>query len=110
MLDALKSDVDVLFYNVFGLIEIGENQVTVTANSVRSGKAQSRTVTSELNNPLKNFTLPFALSFGAWLDKGDVHLAFGKMDEYNEAVFNANILMIEKMVKETVDLMKSIFK
>ena len=110
MLDALKSDVDVLFYNVFGLIEIGENYMTVVVNSVRSGKAQSRTVTKELNNPLKNFTAPFVLSFGAWLDKGDVHLAFGKMDEYNEAVFNANILMIEKIARETVGLMKSVIE
>ena len=108
MLDALKSDVDVLFYNVFGTIDIGENQVTVTANSVRSGKAQSRTVTKELNNPLKNFTAPFVLSFGAWLDKGDVHLAFGKMEEYDEASVEGNILVVEKIGRETIAVLKSV--
>ena len=69
---------------------------------------QSRKVTKELNNPLKNFTAPFVLSFGAWLDKGDIHLAFGKMEGYNEAVFNANILVIEKIARETIALLKSV--
>lgn len=110
MLDALKKDTDVLFYNVFGVIEIGESQVRVTANAIRAGKPQSRTVTEELENPLKNFTAPFIVSFGTWIDKDDVHIGLGTMEPYNEEVFNINILKIEKTIKETVEMMKIVIE
>jgi len=110
MLDALKSDTDVLFYNVFGVIEIGENHIQVTANAVRAGRTHLRSLSEDLSNPLNKFTAPFTISFAAWLDKGDIHLAFGKMEAYNEEVFNANILKIEKAVKNAVGLMKSVIE
>lgn len=110
MLDALKSDTDVLFYNVFGVIEIGESHIQVTANAVRAGRPHTRSIKEELPNPLSKFTAPFIVAFGAWLDNEDVHVAYGKMEAYNEEVFKTNILKIEKTIKNTVGMMKSMIE
>ena len=106
MLDAIKFDTDVLFYNVFGTAEIEEGQIKVSANIVKSGRPQTRSITEQLETPLRNFSKGFTIPFGAWIDKEDIHLAFGDIGEYDEQTFLSNIETIRSTIKRTVALMK----
>lgn len=110
MLNALKQDKDILFYNVFGMIRVESGKITVSANAVRSGKMQRRTVTEEVNNPLRLFTIPFTVPFGAWLDGEDVHLAVSETEAQDHEVLNANRAAIEAAARRTTLLMKGMME
>lgn len=103
MIEALSKDTDILFYNVFGTVELLEDRVKVKAHFIRKGVHQSRSLSFE-SNDLQNFQHPLIYSFGAWVaGQNDYHLAFEEREDYDQAFFELN----RKFITEKVHLVLS---
>lgn len=106
MLNALQEDKDVLYYNIFGIVEINKDEVRVTANLIRLGMLKPAVLRIEPKTEIKNFSKPFIVSFGAWLDNDDVHVGIGQMDEYEKEVFQSNREIISNAIRDGAGLLK----
>ena len=90
MLDVLGEEKGVLFYNVFGLVEILEDRIKVYVHFSKDGKNQTRTMVFE-SSDLQNIQRPLNYSFGAWIAGQDDHyVVFEERTSYDQAVFESN--------------------
>ena len=111
MLQALQEDTDILFYNVFGAVDVqSAEEMTVTAYFMRRGIAypvsNKRELHKELSKPLVHFAAPLIVPFGAWVDQDDIHVAVPELTGYDDQFLKMNIKAIVKQIKEVVATLK----
>lgn len=100
-----KENIYLLFYNVFGMAIISADKITVSVNgysSRDSSQVHSRRLTQELEDEMKMLDRPIAIPFGAWVDENETRLTTGKLDPYDEEIYQLNKDRIDELIKSAL--------
>lgn len=102
----LQKDTHLLFYNVFGIARVTEDKLIVQLNLHKDGRLQGRTISKELNTPLLNVSVPFLLSFGAWVQADEIYFTPGKLEGYDAEAYEINKAVIDEIINSALALVK----
>lgn len=95
-------ETDVLFYNIFGYIQINADEIILKATAVKLNADPDkleRSNTQVVEHELKLYQTPFIISFGAWVTEKDIKFAVGKLEGYEREVYEANKDFIDKQIR-----------
>jgi hypothetical protein len=102
MLDPLKEETNLLYYNVFGLAIIRSNKIAVSLNVHKSGKILGRTLEKELKTRLKMVDVPILIPFGAWVVQDETYFTPGRLEGYDAEAFELNKEVISDVIKSAL--------